>query len=317
MNPKIWLMLLVVALASTGLFLTGCDFGGEREEIDLSYRITDSVIHEPAPERDVDVLRFGFTLRVSPLEDARQYMPFLRYLEKGTGHRFELRFSPEDGSIVDDLGKGVVQLAAVGAGVYIPAHAKYGAVLLAHGLNAQGEATYQSVIVVSPKSTVKTVEELRGKRFAFGSITSTQGHLIPRIVLSEHGLKLADLAAYECTGSHRNCADAVVSGRFDAGGMQDTIGRRLAKDGLLRILHTSKRYPSSGIAANKDVPQDVLRKIKQALLDFEPTGRDAAGLYHWDRTEMAGGFIEAREGDYAEIVKWAEKLGYLDTEAKR
>ncbi len=311
MNPKIWLVLLFVALGLVGLFLIIGDPGGERDEIDLSDRVSDSELREMAPERYADVLRFGFDLRSSPKEDARQYMPFLSYLEKKTGYKFELHFSPKGRNVADDLGKGVVTFAAVGAGSYIHAHAKSDVVMLARGLNTQGKATYQSVIIVPPNSTVQTIEELRGKRFAFGYVNSTQGHLIPRIILMEHGIELADLASYEYTGSHHNCGNKVASGHFDAGGMQDLMGREMAKAGLLRILHMSRHYPSSGIAANKDVPLEVLEKVKQALLDFDPTGRDAARLYHWDRTEMATGFIEAHDGDYAELAKWAEKLGFV------
>ena len=139
----------------------------------------------------------------------------------------------------------------------------------------------------------------------------SQGYLIPGIILLKHGITLRDLGSYRFTGSHRNCAKAVISHRFDACGMQDTMGKKLAKEGLLRIIYTSKPYPSSGIAANRDVPSVVLSRVKQALLDFQPKGRDAAGLYNWDKTEMPRGFIEAHDGDYAELRKWAKKLGYI------
>ena len=202
----------------------------------------------------------------------------------------------------------------MGAGSTIQAHAKYGVIPLVRGLNAQGRAEYRSVIVVAPDSSIQTIADLRGKRFAFGSLTSTQGHLIPRIILLQHGLTLDDLAAYAYTGSHRNCANEVTAGRFDAGGMQDTLGEELAAAELLRIIYTSQYYPSSGIAANKDVPSEVIDKVQQALLDFDPQGRDAPGLYHWDRTEMVNGFIEAKDEDYAEILEWAVKMGYFDEE---
>ena len=304
-----------LAVAMTATLLIGCD-SGERREIDLTDRISDTELSEMVPERDPDVLRFGFDVRAGPREDARQYVPFLEYLEEATGHRFELRFSREDAHIVDDLGTGVVQFAAIGAGSFLRARARYGIIPLVRGVNAQGRPEYQSVIVVAPDSPIREIEDLRGKRFAFANVTSTQGHLIPRIVLESHGLSLEDLAGYEYTGSHERCATAVSAGRFDAGGMQDTLARRLAEAGLIRIIHTSKFYPSSGIAANKDVPAEILEEVKQALLDFQPTGRDAARLYHWDRTEMSNGFVEAHDEDYAELHEWARKFGLLDEPPK-
>jgi len=87
-----------------------------------------------------------------------------------------------------------------------------------------------------------------------------------------------------------------------------------ARQYLPFLEYLTQHYPSSGIAANKDVPPEVLAGVRQALLDFDPQGRDAPGLYHWDRTEMVNGFIEARDEDYAEIVEWAVKMGYFDEE---
>ena len=123
---------------------------------------------------------------------------------------------------------------------------------------------------------------------------------------------LGDLAKVEWTGSHRNCADAVSSGRFEVGGMQDTLGQELAKAGIIKIIFTSPYYPSSGIVANKDVPADIVAKVKKALLDFKPKGQHAKGLYRWDKTEMPNGFSEARDEDYAELREWSIKLGLLD-----
>ena len=304
----------IYALLLAGIFLTGCLPQGDREEINLDDRVSDAELSEIVLEADNNVLTFGFDLRASPQEDARQYLPFLHYLEEATGYTIELRFTPKDGQIVDDLGMGVVQFAIIGTGSYLQAHAKYGVIPLVRGLNAQGKAEYRSVIIVAPDSSIQTVEDLRGKSFAFGSITSTQGHLIPRIILRQHGLTLDDLVAYEYTGSHHDCANAVTAGRFDAGGIQDTMGEELAAAGLLRIIYTSQYYPSSGIAANRDVPSDVLAKVQQALLDFDPQGYHAPELYHWDRTEMPNGFIVAKNEDYAELLEWAVKVDFFAEE---
>lgn len=303
-------LILITLCVTLILSLTGCD-SRDIEKVDLSERVDDTELARMTPKRDSDVLRFGFDLRASPDEDARQYLPLLKYLEKETGFRFDLRFTPAHNLIADDLGKGVIQFAAIGADTYIAAHEKYGAIAVVRGLNVEGRAEYQSVIVVAPDSPLQKIEELRGKRFAFGSTTSTQGHLIPLIILTEHGISLDDLAGYEFTGSHRNCANAVASGQFDVGGMQDTMGRHMAKEGLIRIIHTSKFYPSSGIAANKDMPSEVVEKVKQALLRFKPKGKDSEGLYRWDRTEMPNGFVEANDADYADLREWSVKLGLI------
>ena len=62
------------------------------------------------------------------------------------------------------------------------------------------------------------------------------------------------------------------------------------------------------------MPADVMAKIKQALLTFDPEGKHKQGLYNWNKTEMQKGFVEANIQDYAELRKWSIRLGLLNTE---
>ncbi len=305
------ILTLVVIFLGYQLFCQGRQ-KSEYREIDLEKTVSPEELRKMDVSEEADVIAFGFDLRRSIEEDTRQYVPFLKYLEEATGYKFRLHFTPEDARIVDDLGKGIIQIAAVGADTYIAAHKKYGAIALVRGLNKQNKAEYRSVLVTKPDSNIHKIDDIKGETFAFGSLTSTQGHLIPRIVLAQHGITLDDLAKHEWTGSHRNCANAVSTGRFDAGGMQDVLGRELADAGIIRIFYTSKYYPSSGIVANKDVPPEILAKVKKALLDFDPTGKHAEGLYGWDKTEMPNGFMEAKDDDYDELREWAVKLGLIE-----
>lgn len=257
-------------------------------------------------------IKFGFDLRASPEEDARQYLPFLKYLERATGFQFKLVFTKENERLADALGRGQVDIAAVGAVSFIRAQESYGAIPLVRGLNAENKAEYRSAIVVAPDSPITSLPQLRGKSFAFGSVDSTQGHIIPRIVLRDNELALDDMARHEYTGSHQSCANVVVSGSFHACGMQDTMALALARQGKLRILHISDYFPSSGIAARKTLDPAVREKIVRALIEFEPTGRHQDGLYYWARTEMPNGFVAAKPGDYAKLRDWVVKLGLLN-----
>lgn len=314
MRKKYQLLLPLIAVL---LWLGGCDSNQSRSQSEKDERLSDTdiqALQKAASSNRDQVFQFGFDLRSSPQEDARQYLPFLSYLEQKTGYRFQLRFTPENGEIVEDLGKGVIHFAAIGAVSFIQAADSYGAIPLVRGLNTKNEAEYRSMIVVDSQSAINTVADLKGKRLAFGSTTSTQGHLIPRIVLIKNNIKLTDLESYEYTGSHQKCADAVISGRFDACGLQDTMAKELEREQKLRILHQSDFYPSSGIVANKEVPPEVLDKIVQAMLDFDPNGRDANTLYNWHKTEMPNGFVTAQNNDYASLREWLAKLKLVKPE---
>jgi len=291
------------------LLLLGCVNTGAIKSVKLS-EVTFEELQFPQEENQ-NVLVFGFDRRLEPKEDVKMYVSFLRYLEKATGYRWKLYISEKDGGIVHDLGTGKVHFAAIGTLSYLQAHELYGVRCLVRGLNAQGKDRYQAVIFTRPQSDITSLADLKGRTFAFGSYTSTQGHLIPRMMLAQIGIELKDLKNYEYTGSHADCANAVISGRYDAGGMQDTLARSLEAKGLIRILAVSDYYPASGISVNKDVPPKVVEKVKKALLAFDPQGKDAEGLYHWERSEMPLGFIEARDEDYEELRRWARVFGLL------
>jgi len=265
----------------------------------------------PKNTNNNDAIYFGFDLRASPQEDARQYLPFLEYLQESTGYQIKLKFTPTNSSIIDELGQGRIQFAAIGADAYLKAHEIYNVISLVRGKNQLSKASYRSMIIISPDSEIKTIEDIKNKRFAFGNINSTQGHLIPRIIMSENNITLNDLAKYKYTGSHRNCANAVITKKYDACGLQDTMALALSKKNQVRIIHTSRYYPSSGIAANANVDKKILNNILNALIEFDPIDKHKSNLYNWQKTEMPKGFETAKSSDYEELREWSIKLGML------
>jgi len=301
------------------LLLSACDIENSPPPIavSLSDRVELSEQVMKDADNDKNTLYFGFDLRTTLQEDARQYLPFLTYLESATGYRFKLRFTEKNSTIADELGVNRVQFAAMGAMSYLKAKSRFKVIAIAQGVNLQSNSEYRSFLVVKPNSSLQTLADIKGKRMAFGDKASTQGHLIPRILLDQQGIQLSNLSEYIYTDSHQHCADVVLSGKSDICGMQDTLAESMASQGLLRILHRSPYFPTSGIVANVQVSTEVIDKVKQALLNFRPQGKDKENLYHWNKTEMPLGFIATKSDNYLNLKQWAIKLGFLETEIKQ
>ena len=307
-NPDIGnllVILLTISLAPS----SGCIDKQEGVKICLG-RTEEGVVR--VSENYIDVVYFGFDLRSSPKEDTRIYAPFLQYLSEETGRTFKIHNTSEYETAQDNLGCGVTQFAALGALSHIKAHDMYDTIGLVRGLNAEGRGEYRAAIVTRPDRDIKGLEDIRGRTFCFGSFYSTQGHLIPRKMLEDANITLSDLRQYEYTGSHRNCANAVIAGECDAGGVQDTMASSLADAGKLTIVAFSDYYPSSGISANKDVNPALLEAVKKALLAFDPKGKHAGDLTDWDATGMQCGFMEADDSDYAELKALATRYGMIE-----
>lgn len=303
--------LKVIALfVLVSISITGCSAQGEKAiDIDLanrSYTETRSNLPETS-----NVIYFGFDRRLETKEDVKLYVPLLNYLEKETGYQFKVHVTPVNSSVVEELGQGKIQMAAIGTLGYLQASENYGAITTVKGLNIEDKDRYKAAIVTRPNSPIKTISDIRGKSFAFGDPASTQGHLIPRIMLSQKSIEISSLKYIQNFTSHSEVANAVMSGRFEAGGMQDTLAKSLESAGLLKIVAISEDYPSSGIAFAKGVNQEVVKEITRALVKFDPQGEDLEGLYHWERSEMPHGFTYANDEDYDELRRWARKFGLL------
>lgn len=307
LHNKFNLMLFLTLFFS--LIITGCTEKEVSKKISLNKR-------SPASENfvkqtDISTLKFGFDLRLGPKEDVKIYLPFLRYLEQNTANKFSLRFTERYEDTVENLGRGIVHFAALGPVNCVLARKKYGAGCLVMGLNSEGEPLYHAVIFTRADSLLKDIKELKGKFFAFGDNYSTQGHIIPRRMLEDAGITLGSLKGYAFTGSHANTARAVLNGEYDAGAIQDNLARRLMSEGKIKILATSKPYPSSLICYSKEVHLPIVKNVKIALLNLDPKGRHSGILTNWDKTEMPNGFTEYRDESLKEIEELTIRYGLL------
>ena len=303
-----WTALRVVLVLLITL-LAGCGETETSKKVSINNR--SPAIKEYAKPDESETLKFGFDLRLGPKQDVEIYIPFLRYISQSTGKTFSLRFTEKYEDTVDNLGKGITHFAALGPVNAVLAKARYGVGCLAMGLDPDKKPEYRSVIFTRTDSRIGDLRGLKGKSFAFGDKYSTQGHIIPRKMLENAGLPVKQLKAYIFSGSHSNTARAVLNGEYDAGGMQDTLARRLAAEGKIRILAVSKAYPSSLICFNKDVSPHVIKRVKAALLSFDPVGKHKSMLVEWDKTEMPAGFAEYKVEALAEIKALSIKYGLL------
>lgn len=292
------------------LFLTACANEPIRT-VSLTENLIAGEVPPPIPT-NLSGWVFGFDRRLEPKDDVRQIASLTNWLTAETGLTFFIHATPPGQSVVDDICTEQVDFAVAGTVSYLQASYRCGARILVRGINTDGKDKYRAAIIVPVDSPIQRIADLRGKSFAFGASNSTQGYLIPALMLRELGLVLDNLQNFAFHDSHASTADAVTSGRFDAGAVQDTLANNLEERGLARILALSEDYPSSGIVVGAHVPQKTALLLQDALIGLDPLGADAENLYQWNRTEMPGGFVLAADEDYDALRQAAESLGLLE-----
>lgn len=304
---KTWAVVVLTLIIM--FFISGCQASAPIK-IDLQKTVSSKQLQKMVKTK-VEYYYVGFDRRLEPSEDVKMYVPLLNYLDRTTGYKFRLRVFPQDADIAREMEQKQIQFAIIGPVSLLRAE-KYGAKNLVIGITENGTSSYRAMIVTRPGSPIKSIQDLRGRTLAFGARTSTQGYLIPRILLAQAGLNLSDLASFESFQSHADAANAVLSGQFDAAALQDTLAKKLAAQGLVKIVTTSAYYPCSGISVAPGIDPAVVAAVQKALLEFDPQGKDRHGLYQWDNSEMPKGFRQAENDPYAVYRPWAERFGLLN-----
>lgn len=258
------------------------------------------VLPRPLPafdETDKPIVHFGFIPRYNPLVMYRSYQPIMDYLTAHTPYRFELKLSRDYPDAVRMLREGETEIASLGDLTFVQALRDFGAVPILKPLNAQGLPFYRSKIVVRADSPIRTLEDLRGKSFAFGNFHSTSGALVPHFFFKQRGISPADFRHWENLSSHDSVAKAVLKGQFDAGALKDVVADHYRDHGL-RILAESDPIPSVPIVVRRETSSELVAAVKQALLAID---LDDPALKAWD-SEFNHGFIATDQGDYEPVL---------------
>lgn len=226
-----------------------------------------------------------------PAAMVKRLTPVAAYLSAQTGFNVTFRASPNLASAVEDLGAGHTQIAYLTPVAYLDAHEKFQAMPLVGPLT-RGKSTFNLVIAVKNESPIKTMADLRGRRFAFGD---EKALLQPAVVMAA-GVKLEEFASYSYLKHYDNIAKAVLNGDFDAGILKDTVAVEFAPKGL-RVIHVSPPLAPYLFAVSRELPPQTVAKLKNAMLALSSrTPESKAALLALD--PAYDGFVAVEDKDY-------------------
>lgn len=227
-----------------------------------------------------------------------RFGPLAAYLTRRVGLPFEVRVGRDYAEHIEAAGTGAVDVAFMGPASYVALTRRFGARPLLGKLEVGGEPWLHGAIVVRKDSPLRSLPDLRGKRFAFGDPNSTMSHLVPRAVLGRAGVGVASLSGHEFVRSHDNVALGVLAGHFDAGAVKDETARRYESRGLRRLADLPP-IAEHVFVARPDLPPQVVDGLRAALLELRAT---RAGLAILQRIRPeATGVIAADDRDYAQL----------------
>lgn len=214
-------------------------------------------------------------------------------------------------SLVDAIGRGEIDLAYFGGVTFAQAQHRHGVLPLAM---RDIDTSFTSLVVVRRDDPVATLQQLAGRRFAFGARSSTSGHFMLRRRLVQAGVEPErDFASVTFSGNHDATLRAVAEGQVDAGGVNATVfyRRLLAGDAValqLRVIWQSMPYADYVWAARAALSPDLRTRLTDAFLDLSPARpADAEAL----RAEGAAGYVPAYAEDFDEVLRVVQSQGGL------
>jgi phosphonate transport system substrate-binding protein len=284
-----------------------------RRILALALVIQAAVLPLGAGAEPPDVLRISAIPDENPNELLRIYAPFAEYLARELGLR--VRFTP-----VVDYAATVEGLAARKLDVvWYGGFTSVQAVRRTNG-NArrlvlrQEDAEFKSVFVAKPGSGIKSLGDLKGKSFAFGSVSSTSGHLMPRYFLLKAGIAPdRDLRQVAFSGAHDATALWVESGKVDAGALNYLVWDKLVQTkkvdpARVEVFHTTPPYVDYVWTVRADLDRGVQDKLTAAFLKLDYANPEHRKLLDLHRTKK---YIRASDADWKSIEEAAVSAGLL------
>ena len=258
-----------------------------------------------------DVLKVSAIPDEAPTELLRKFKPLGAYLEKQLGMPVEFVPVADYAAVVEGLAADRVDLAWLGGFTYVQTRLKTGNAIPL--VQREQDEKFTSKFI-SADANVKSLQDLKGKTFAFGSVSSTSGSLMPRYFMQKDGIvpeQFFSRVAY--SGAHDATVAWVQAGKVDAGVLNASVWDKLVAAGKVdtdkvKVFSTTPAYYDYNWTVRGSLDPKLAEKIKQAFLALDPANPEHKAILD---LQAASRFIETKPENYAGIEEAARAAGLL------
>jgi phosphonate transport system substrate-binding protein len=243
-----------------------------------------------------------------------QYEPIATYLSKKLGIPVEFVPVTDYQATVTGLAKGQLHLVWYGGYTSVQAdHETKGNI--ERLVMREEDKKFKSVFITQPNSEIKSLKDLKGKTFTFGSESSTSGHLMPRYFLLQN--KIDPSSDFDgppaFQKNHDATIQAVQGGTVAAGALNFLVWDRWLKEGKVdaskvAVFWTSPEFVDYNWTVRKDTPESLKKAIKSALLSLDASKPDDKVILDLQSTKK---YVEAHDADWKKCEEAARAAGML------
>ncbi|GAA2873060.1 phosphate/phosphite/phosphonate ABC transporter substrate-binding protein [Lactobacillus intestinalis] len=246
--------------------------------------------------------------------------PMEKMLSKKLGIPVHVTMSIDYTTVVEAMKSRKVDVGFLPPDGYVLAHKQGAADVLLQALRfgvkqPGGEATknlvnsYRAEIVVRKNSKIKSWKDLKGKKIAVQTPTSSAGYVYPVAELQEKGLNvLKDCKLVTVTGHDQAVLD-VLNGDTDAAFVFEDA-RNLVKgdvpDIMKRVvpIYFTKPIPNDTIAVRSDMSPKFKKKLAKAFIEI---GESKEGKAMISSLYTHQGYVPVKDSDF-DVVRKYDKI---------
>jgi phosphonate transport system substrate-binding protein len=260
-----------------------------------------------------EVLRISAIPDESPTELQRKFKPLGEYLSKETGMKVEFTPVTDYAAVVEALATKKIDMAWLGGFTYVQTKIRTNGIANPIIQRVEDEK-FTSVFIVPADSPLKTLGELKGKTIAFGSPSSTSGHLMPRYFLMQAGINPdKDFKNIAFSGAHDATVAFVASGKADVGALNASVWVKLNETKnpnalKSKVLSTTPPYFDYNWTVRGDLDPVTVKKITEAFLKLDANNPNYKEIMDLQR---ASKYVTTKSSNYDDIEKAARSAGLI------
>lgn len=259
------------------------------------------------------VLRVSAIPDEAPTELQRKFKPLGDYLEKETGMKVGFTAVTDYAAVVESLATKKLDLVWLGGFTFVQTKLRTNGTAIPIVQRAEDEK-FISRFIVPADSSAKTLADLKGKSFAFGSPSSTSGHLMPRYFLLQAGLNPEkDFRKIAFSGAHDATMAFVAGGKAEAGVLNASVWDKLLETknpnaAKVKVLATTPPYYDYNWTVRGDLDPALIKKLTAAFLKLDPNNPAHKEIMSLQR---ASKFIPTKASNYDGIENAAKSAGLI------
>jgi phosphonate transport system substrate-binding protein len=135
-----------------------------------------------------------------------RFSPLAHYLSDRLQRPVRISVSSDYEEHIRATGEGQFDIAFLGPAPYVKVVEQYGPQRLLARMELNDSPSYRGAIVTRAGSPIRSLEQLKGCRFAFGDSNSTMSYLVPEWMLKSAGVQLTDLKQHSHLSNHNDTA---------------------------------------------------------------------------------------------------------------